>query len=255
MKSCACIPSADLKKHYGSAKNQPGFIAEEALTVVPDLVSLDADGLPSGFDYPKLTAVLTKAIQEMNLRIETIASTTANPSIESQTFAESFFESVFARTRAWLADAANGVGDLFAGRVKTKELCVRDDSGAETCITKLQLDALLSGDGVSSGNAAGDGGGGGGNTTPAPTPTPAPESEPEPEATPTPESEPASAPEPETPPAEEEPPAEEPPTLGPEPEPSSPPAEQDVVAEPAPPVDEPPAEESSAALPSAPETP
>ncbi|HBC44108.1 MAG TPA: hypothetical protein DIU16_02405 [Candidatus Vogelbacteria bacterium] len=182
----------DLKSQYGNAKDQPGFIAEEALTVVPDLVSLGADGLPSGFDYPKLTAVLTKAIQEMNLRIETIASATANPSIESQTFAESFFESVFARTRAWLADAANGVGDLFAGRVKTKELCVRDDSGAETCITKLQLDALLSGNGVSSDNAAGDGGGGGGNTTPALTPTPAPE--PEPEATPTPESEPASAP-------------------------------------------------------------
>src|SRR3990167_6119566 len=30
----------DLKSQYGNAKDQPGFIAEEALTVVPDLVSL-----------------------------------------------------------------------------------------------------------------------------------------------------------------------------------------------------------------------
>src|SRR3989344_3849004 len=254
MKSCACIPSADLKKHYGSAKNQPGFIAEEALTVVPDLVSLDADGLPSGFDYPKLTAVLTKAIQEMNLRIETIASTTANPSIESQTFAESFFESVFARTRAWLADAANGVGDLFAGRVKTKELCVRDDSGAETCITKLQLDSLLSG------VAAGQGGGGGGTPSPSPTPEPEPtpaEPTPEPlDESPTTPSEPS-----DEQPAEQDvvaepaPPVDEAPTTPSDPWDEQSAATADVVAEPAPPVDEPPAEEASAALPSAPETP
>ena len=210
----------DLKPQYGSAKNQPGFIAEEALTVVPDLVSLDADGLPSGFDYPKLTAVLTKAMQEMNLRIETIASTTASSTIESRTFAESFFESVFARTRAWLADAKNGIGDFFAGRVRTKELCVRDDSGAETCITKTQLDALLSG-------GAEDSGGGGGNTTPAPTPTPA--SEPEPEATSTPEPEPAPAP-----PAENQENPEESP-LEPEPTPTpTPPPPESASADEAP---------------------
>ncbi len=55
----------DLKKEYGTAKHQPGFIAEEAVKVVPALVPLTKDGKPDSFDYPKLTAVLTNAIQEM----------------------------------------------------------------------------------------------------------------------------------------------------------------------------------------------
>lgn len=54
----------DLKPQYGTAKNQPGFIAEEAVKVVPDLVPIGTDGLPNNFDYPKLTVVLTNAIQQ-----------------------------------------------------------------------------------------------------------------------------------------------------------------------------------------------
>ena len=55
----------DMKPKYGTAKNQAGFIAEEAVKVVPELVPLDKDGIPSGFDYPKYVAVLTNAIQDM----------------------------------------------------------------------------------------------------------------------------------------------------------------------------------------------
>jgi hypothetical protein len=37
------------------------------------------------------------------------------------------------------------VGKLLAESIYTKELCIADDSGAETCITKSELDALLVG--------------------------------------------------------------------------------------------------------------
>jgi hypothetical protein len=41
-----------------------GFIAEEVNTIMPELVTLDKDGIPESLDYAKLTAVLTKALQE-----------------------------------------------------------------------------------------------------------------------------------------------------------------------------------------------
>jgi hypothetical protein len=43
-----------------------------------------------------------------------------------------------------LAEAGNGIADIFAKQINTKTLCVSDDSGAKTCITKSQLDSLLS---------------------------------------------------------------------------------------------------------------
>ena len=59
----------DLKPGYGTAIHQPGFIAEEALEVVPELVSYGTDGQVSGFDYPKLTAVLVKGMQELDDKV------------------------------------------------------------------------------------------------------------------------------------------------------------------------------------------
>jgi len=41
-----------------------GFIAEEMFTILPEIVELNSDGLPESVDYAKLTAVLTKAMQE-----------------------------------------------------------------------------------------------------------------------------------------------------------------------------------------------
>lgn len=180
-----------------------GFIAEEVELVVPELVTYNDDGEIQGLDYPTVSAVLVKAIQELNLNIETIASTTASSTEASRDFAESFFANIFTRMKSWLADTANGIGDFFANRVRTKELCLRDDFGGETCITKAQLDNLLY-------SAAA----GASYTPPAPapepTPEPAPSPEPTPETTPEPESilepepvveeptpEPAPAPEPE----------------------------------------------------------
>ncbi|KKU75773.1 MAG: putative T4-like protein proximal tail fiber, partial [Candidatus Giovannonibacteria bacterium GW2011_GWB1_47_6b] len=59
-------------------------------------------------------------------------------------FADNFFSNLFTRFTEWFASAANGIGDFFANRVRTKELCVADDFG-ETCITRGALDALIAG--------------------------------------------------------------------------------------------------------------
>jgi hypothetical protein len=49
-----------------------GFIAEEVASVIPEVVSLDKDGLPEAVSYDRLTAVLCKAIQELSARVEAL---------------------------------------------------------------------------------------------------------------------------------------------------------------------------------------
>ncbi len=81
----------DLRAQYGTAKNQPGFIAEEAFQVVPNLVALNSQGQPDNFDYPKFTAVLAKAIQEQQVQIDALTSSTFSTStIESMASSTSF---------------------------------------------------------------------------------------------------------------------------------------------------------------------
>jgi hypothetical protein len=74
---------------------------------------------------------LVKSVQEINLNIS------------SDSFATTIFTNIKTKIGGWLADATNGITDIFAKQVNTNTLCVSDDSGAKTCITKTQLDALL----------------------------------------------------------------------------------------------------------------
>jgi hypothetical protein len=50
-----------------------GFIAERVQEILPELVNLDKDGLPESVDYAKLAPVLTKAIQELNAKVDFLA--------------------------------------------------------------------------------------------------------------------------------------------------------------------------------------
>ena len=118
------------------------------------------DNFNSLFDSLKIQTLASTTLT-LSSRLDDIesvfASTTAATSTATSTqnsFAGNFFKNLFTRITAWLADAANGIGDFFANRVRTKELCVADDSGAETCITKAKLDALL-GNVISGGGASG----------------------------------------------------------------------------------------------------
>lgn len=47
-----------------------GFIAEEVEKIVPELVSYDREGKPSGVNYPNMTALLARAVQELNAKLE-----------------------------------------------------------------------------------------------------------------------------------------------------------------------------------------
>jgi endosialidase-like protein len=47
-----------------------GFLADEMVELVPDVVRIDRDGEPGGIAYSKLTAVLARAIQEQQREID-----------------------------------------------------------------------------------------------------------------------------------------------------------------------------------------
>ncbi len=102
--------------------------------------------------YEELISPMILAIEELGLDFESIASTTfstnsgqvVHSTPESRLFVTNFFSNLFARTTIWFADAENGIGDFFANRVRTQELCLSDTSG-ETCITRAKLDELLAG--------------------------------------------------------------------------------------------------------------
>ncbi len=51
-----------------------GFIAEEVEQIIPELVSYDSQGRPSGVNYPNIAVILTKAIRELDSKNEEIAS-------------------------------------------------------------------------------------------------------------------------------------------------------------------------------------
>jgi hypothetical protein len=46
-----------------------GFIAQEVQPIIPEVIGVNLEGTLS-LDYPKLVAVLTKAIQELNLKLD-----------------------------------------------------------------------------------------------------------------------------------------------------------------------------------------
>ncbi len=174
-----------------------GFIAQDLNQIFPGAVTTNGDNgtdplvlgkTPWMVDYSKVTPLIVKSIQDMNLNLEAISGTiTPLENSASESFMIAFFKNVKTVIGTWLADAGNGVAKIFTGEVDTKSLCVSDDSGAKTCITKSQLDALLINSSTSPASIP----------TPAPTPDPVPTPDPitEPTLEVTPESIPAPAPE------------------------------------------------------------
>ena len=71
------------------------------------------------------------------------ASSTASTNTPYDRYVSDFLRSLFAQVAQWLANAANGIGDLYAkvihsDKVQTGELCVQD-----VCVTRDQLAAVL----------------------------------------------------------------------------------------------------------------
>jgi len=53
-------------------EHEAGLIAEQVYKIIPDLVSLDANGKPHGIKYTKLTAYLLEAIKSLNTEINAL---------------------------------------------------------------------------------------------------------------------------------------------------------------------------------------
>jgi hypothetical protein len=106
-----------------------GFIAEDVAKIDPRLITIDATGTtplaPHGVRYENITAILAGAIQDI------------------ATVSGAFRDNLI----AWLADAGNGIENLYAGIVHSQEddtqkLCLWDAAG-KSCYTRSQLDTLF----------------------------------------------------------------------------------------------------------------
>jgi hypothetical protein len=154
-------------------RTQVGFLAQDMQQYFPELVGTKSDGY-LGVYYAQVTPVLVEGLKELNLKITDIENFAT---AENKTFVNNLI--------AWLGDAANGIGDLFSKTSHTETLCV-GSNGDETCITKTELDKLISNESVSSSS--------GSDSTPTPDPSPVPDPAPSLDPTPTPDPTPDSTP-------------------------------------------------------------
>ena len=112
-------------------KKVMGMIAQDVEQVFPELVSTDGHGFKT-VDYGIGLQMLTiESIKELNLKIVDIGSFN-----EGSSFVKNL--------KTFLADAKNEISDLFVKKIHTENICLQDESGVETCITKADLDRLLS---------------------------------------------------------------------------------------------------------------
>ena len=160
-----------------------GLIADKAASTSRQLAYFNPDGSVQTLNTFGFLALFTKSIQELNLNLNSIASTTATSTPASRSFAEGFFK----RIGDWLGEKTNGISSIFAKKVETEKLCVSDEGG-KTCITRDELDRLLDNANTASG----------GDSQPPPPPSPQPQPDPEPtQEPPPPDPEPTPEPSPE----------------------------------------------------------
>ncbi|MEK7535792.1 MAG: tail fiber domain-containing protein, partial [Patescibacteria group bacterium] len=145
-----------------------GFIAEEMYQIMPEMVSLDNDGRVFGLDYPVLTSVLTKAIQELHAKF-TALSDTILAILDRLTGHDEKIATLEARV-AQLEALVSGTVTVTTVMPTTEPI-----TSTSTPINLPQATSTAT-------------------TTPSATPLPAPE--PAPEPTPSPETESAPTPEP-----------------------------------------------------------
>ena len=107
---------------YGSG-TQIGFIAQELEQYVPEVVTQGPQY--KSVNYGLLTSVLAKAIQELNIKVQSLGGITTN---------DSSFASVVA---SWLGNAGNNITRIFTG-----EICLTDPGQDPECINRDQLRQL-----------------------------------------------------------------------------------------------------------------
>jgi hypothetical protein len=112
-----------------------GFIAQDLNTIYPEAVTANGDDgiitlypnqTPWMVDYGKLTPLIVKAIQEMELRVTGINELEVENTLRNSLV-------------SWFGNTANGITEFIAGIVRAKDkLCIGEGSD-EVCITKEEL--------------------------------------------------------------------------------------------------------------------
>ena len=101
-----------------------GFLAQDLQRYFPQLVSTASNGYLQ-VSYAGITPVLTESVRELNLKISSIEAFAADAA-DSRTFIQSLV--------AWLASATNGIGDLFAGTLHTKDVQTDQTHTNQLCV-------------------------------------------------------------------------------------------------------------------------
>ena len=129
-------------------KQHIGFIAQNVREVIPEGVhTVDFDGNTDAIlalDPIAIQAVVVKAIQELNDKIESLtdfengAAFTLDAISEEDNFSVRFFKVITQKLVTWFADSANMINVMFANSFKAKEeICVDNE-----CFTASDIQAL-----------------------------------------------------------------------------------------------------------------
>ncbi len=151
-----------------------GVFAQELYNVYPHAVTKPINDADKWMvDYSKLTPVMIASIQELDLNLNAIAGTiTPLAGSTNESFVNAFFKNVYEKVDTWMADKANNIGDFFANKVHTKQICVAKSDGTEFCADGDKLEAMAAGSSSSvanntGGSSSGSGGSSAGGTPPA----------------------------------------------------------------------------------------
>lgn len=116
-----------------ATSTQFGFVAQDVMSVLPNLVSRDVNTGYYKLDYQGLIAPIVKAIQVITTRLAALEQIVAG-------FADSFTTKELTFTRA--------TGDeLTVKKMHTQELCAQKSDGTEVCVSGDQLAAVLASQG------------------------------------------------------------------------------------------------------------
>jgi len=144
--------------YYNGIREDIGFLAEDVQALDPRLAEYNTDGSLVGVRYDHMIALVAKGVQEQQ---QQIAGLTGMSSLVFASTTDDILSAtdtnLVSDVIAYIIDKINSgikiVHELVAERVvavvgwfnkiSAKEICARDDSGAETCITKSELDQLL----------------------------------------------------------------------------------------------------------------
>jgi len=124
-----------------------GFIAEEMYSVMPEVVSLDSEGEVFGLDYPVLTSVLTRAIQELNFKVENLISSSSTSTI-AVTDGSGIIDTLLYAGMRLFQDSVKFV-EVVAERIITNEIRTKtiqitdEDTGEEYCV-RMKSGTLVS---------------------------------------------------------------------------------------------------------------